>query len=40
VKARLAILPALDTIGAHRRDLAEASHKAVAAALGVTATAH
>jgi len=40
VKARLAILPPLDTIGAHRRDLAEASHKAVAAALGVTATAH
>jgi 1-acyl-sn-glycerol-3-phosphate acyltransferase len=36
VKAKLAILPAIDTIGAHRRELAEASHKAVAAALGVT----
>jgi 1-acyl-sn-glycerol-3-phosphate acyltransferase len=35
VKARLAILPPLDTIGAHRRDLAEASHKAVASALGI-----
>lgn len=35
VKARLAILPPIDTIGAHRRELAEASHKAVAAALGV-----
>ena len=40
VKARLAILPPLDSIGAHRRELAEASHKAIAAALGVTATAH
>jgi 1-acyl-sn-glycerol-3-phosphate acyltransferase len=36
VKAKLTILPPMDTIGAHRRDLAEASHKAVAAALGVT----
>ncbi|WP_343728687.1 lysophospholipid acyltransferase family protein [Duganella sp.] len=36
VKARLAILPALDSVGAHRRELAEASHQAVAAALGVT----
>ncbi len=35
VKARLAILPPLDSVGAHRRELAEASHKAVAAALGV-----
>ena len=40
VKARLAILPPLDSIGAHLRELAEASHKAIAAALGVTATAH
>jgi 1-acyl-sn-glycerol-3-phosphate acyltransferase len=40
VKARLAILPAIDTIGAHRRDLAEVAHQAVAAALGVTASAH
>jgi 1-acyl-sn-glycerol-3-phosphate acyltransferase len=37
VKAQLAILPPLDSIGAHRRELAEASHQAVAAALGVTA---
>ncbi|NVM74982.1 1-acyl-sn-glycerol-3-phosphate acyltransferase [Duganella sp. SG902] len=36
VKARLAILPPLDSVGAHRRELAEASHKAVAAALGVS----
>jgi len=36
VKAQLAILAPLDTIGAHRRELAEASHKAVAAALGVS----
>jgi len=35
VKARLAILPAIDTIGAHRRELAETTHQAVAAALGV-----
>ncbi len=39
VKAQLAILPPLDTSGAHRRELAEASHKAIAASLGVqTAT--
>lgn len=36
VQARLAILPPLPTEGAHRRELAEASHKAVAAALGVS----
>ncbi|MYM36774.1 1-acylglycerol-3-phosphate O-acyltransferase [Duganella sp. FT94W] len=36
VKAQLAILPPLATEGAHRRELAEASHKAVAAALGVS----
>lgn len=36
VKAKLAILPPLDTSGAHRRELAEVAHKAVAAALGVT----
>ncbi|MQA21337.1 lysophospholipid acyltransferase family protein [Rugamonas rivuli] len=35
VRARLTILPAIDSIGAHRRDLAEATHQAVAAALGV-----
>jgi 1-acyl-sn-glycerol-3-phosphate acyltransferase len=35
VKAKLAILPPMDTTGAHRRELAEASHKAVAAALGI-----
>ncbi|MTV40054.1 lysophospholipid acyltransferase family protein [Duganella radicis] len=40
VKAQLAILPPLDSIGAHRRELAEASHQAVAAALGVTPAAH
>ena len=36
VQAQLAILPPLPTEGAHRRELAEASHKAVAAALGVS----
>lgn len=40
VKARLAILPAIDTVGAHRRELAEATHQAVAAALGVAVAAH
>ena len=40
VRARLAILPAIATVGAHRRDVAEAAHQAVAAALGVTAAAH
>jgi len=40
VKAQLAILAPMSTEGAHRRELAEASHQAVAAALGVTATAH
>jgi 1-acyl-sn-glycerol-3-phosphate acyltransferase len=40
VKAKLAILPAVGTIGAHRRDLAESTHQAVAAALGVTAVPH
>ena len=40
VKARLAILPAIATIDAHRREVAEAAHQAVAAALGVTAAAH
>ncbi|MYM68949.1 1-acyl-sn-glycerol-3-phosphate acyltransferase [Pseudoduganella sp. FT55W] len=37
VKAKLAILPALETQGAHRRELAEASHKAIALSLGVPA---
>lgn len=36
VQAQVAILPPLTTDGAHRRELAEASHKAVAAALGVS----
>jgi 1-acyl-sn-glycerol-3-phosphate acyltransferase len=35
VRARLAVLPPLDSAGAHRRELAEAAHKAIAAALGV-----
>lgn len=35
VQAQLAILAPLESAGAHRRDLADASHKAVAAALGV-----
>lgn len=35
VQARLAILAPLDSTGAHRRDLAEAAHQAVAAALGI-----
>jgi 1-acyl-sn-glycerol-3-phosphate acyltransferase len=40
VQARLAILPPIATVGAHRRDVAEAAHQAVAAALGVTAAVH
>ncbi|TFW31559.1 lysophospholipid acyltransferase family protein [Duganella callida] len=36
VKAQLAILPPLATAGAHRRELAETTHQAIAAALGVT----
>ena len=40
VTARLTVLPAIDSIGAHRRELAEASYQAVAAALGVAAAAH
>jgi 1-acyl-sn-glycerol-3-phosphate acyltransferase len=40
VKARLAILAPIDSIGAHRRELAETTHAAVAAALGVSVTAH
>jgi 1-acyl-sn-glycerol-3-phosphate acyltransferase len=40
VRARLAILPAIATIDAHRREVAEAAHQAVAAALGVTAAVH
>jgi 1-acyl-sn-glycerol-3-phosphate acyltransferase len=35
VKAKLAILAPLEAAGAHRRDLAEAAHKAVASVLGV-----
>lgn len=37
VTARVAIMPAIATVGAHRRELAEVAHQAVAAALGVTA---
>ena len=37
VRAQLVCLPALETAGAHRRDLAQAAHDAVAAALGVPA---
>jgi 1-acyl-sn-glycerol-3-phosphate acyltransferase len=40
VRAKLAILPAIATIDAHRREVAEAAHQAVAAALGVTAAVH
>ena len=36
VRARLACLPAISTIGAHRRDVAEAAQASVAGALGVT----
>ena len=36
VKARLTLLPAIASVGAHRRDLAEATHQAIAAALGVS----
>jgi 1-acyl-sn-glycerol-3-phosphate acyltransferase len=35
VHARVHALPALASVGAHRRELAEAAHQAVAAALGV-----
>jgi 1-acyl-sn-glycerol-3-phosphate acyltransferase len=37
VKARVAILAPLETPGAHRRELAESSHKAIALSLGVQA---
>ena len=40
VMAKLMVLPPIDTIGAHRRELAEVTHQAVAAALGVTAAPH
>jgi len=36
VRARLACLPAISTVGAHRRDVAEAAQASVAGALGVT----
>jgi len=39
VRARLACLPAIATIGAHRRDVAAAAQAAVAGALGVTVAA-
>ncbi|MET0321178.1 MAG: lysophospholipid acyltransferase family protein [Duganella sp.] len=40
VLARLAVLAPIATDGAHRRELAEQTHAAVAAALGVAATPH
>jgi 1-acyl-sn-glycerol-3-phosphate acyltransferase len=40
VTARVAIMPAIATVGAHRRELAQEAHAAVAAALGIPATAH
>nr|WP_315213661.1 lysophospholipid acyltransferase family protein [uncultured Duganella sp.] len=40
VMAKLMVLPPIDTIGAHRRELAEVTHRAVAAALGVAAAPH
>jgi 1-acyl-sn-glycerol-3-phosphate acyltransferase len=39
VKARLTILAPIPTEGAHRRDMAETAHAAVAGALGVTVAA-
>lgn len=39
VKARLHCLPATDATGTHRRDLAQASHDAIAAALGIAPAA-
>ena len=38
VVAMLAVLPPVDATGAHRRELAESTHQAVAAALGVPAS--
>lgn len=40
VMAKLMVLPPIDTMGAHRRELAEVTHQAVAAALGVKAESH
>ena len=40
VTARVAIMPAIATTGAHRRELAEVAQQAVAAALGVSAGVH
>ncbi len=39
VQARVHALPALASVGAHRRELAEAAHRAVAGALGVAKAA-
>lgn len=39
VRASLVCLPPVDTVGAHRRELAESTHRAVAAALGVAPAA-
>lgn len=35
VRARLAVLPAMEGAGAHRRELAEAAHRAIGTALGI-----
>ncbi|HEX7985231.1 MAG TPA: lysophospholipid acyltransferase family protein, partial [Duganella sp.] len=40
VKAKLTVLAPIDTTGAHRRELAEVTHKAVAEALGVNLESH
>ena len=40
VQARVISMPAMSTEGAHRRELAEAAQTVVAAALGVSASAH
>ncbi|MEO5932306.1 MAG: lysophospholipid acyltransferase family protein [Duganella sp.] len=40
VMAKLTVLAPIDTVGAHRRELAEVTHQAVAAALGVKAGSH
>jgi 1-acyl-sn-glycerol-3-phosphate acyltransferase len=40
VKAKLMVLAPIETAGAHRRELAEVTHKAVAEALGVNVESH
>ncbi|MCE3263098.1 MAG: acyl-phosphate glycerol 3-phosphate acyltransferase [Pseudoduganella sp.] len=39
VRARLAVLPAMEGAGAHRRELAQAAHDAIAGALGIVPAA-